>query len=350
VLADERGGTVVWALSDNQGTVRDVVDGNGTILNHVVYDSFGKVVSQSNASVEFRYGYTGRDRDTETGLDYYRARYYDSANGRFISEDPIGFAAGDANLTRYVGNSPTNWIDPSGLTPIPVSTSSPSKGRVESYPSRISEPVDNSTLYPSLNRGRLQTGPGYVESFPARQGTPGEFSPNYAVKNKPTTSFSNIQIRTSGSKFEFPPNTTFPGTGTCSIGGQLPPRTRFDDLPQYVFSAGGIGPVLKGRAGVQRAENDLRSQGNTIVENEVTVEAPDGTRTRIDIVIRTPNGDIEFVEVKNGTTADLTTNQRRAFPQIQTQGGTPVGPRAANVPEFTPGQQIGPTRVRVIRY
>ncbi len=115
VLADERGGTVVWALSDHQGTVRDIVAGNGTILNHVVYDSFGKVQSQSDATVAFRYGYTGREKDSETGLDYYRARYYDASNGRFISEDPIGFSAGDNNLYRYVGNSPVNAIDPSGL-------------------------------------------------------------------------------------------------------------------------------------------------------------------------------------------------------------------------------------------
>jgi RHS repeat-associated protein len=114
VLADERGGAVVWALADNQGTIRDLVDGNGTILNHITYDSFGKIVSQSNASVEFRYGYTGREQDAETGLDYYRARYYDAVNGRFISEDPIGFNAGDGNLYRYVGNSPTNFVDPSG--------------------------------------------------------------------------------------------------------------------------------------------------------------------------------------------------------------------------------------------
>ena len=52
--------------------------------------------------------------DAETGLYYYRARYYDPAIGRFISADPIGFAGGDANLYRYVGNSPVNWTDPSG--------------------------------------------------------------------------------------------------------------------------------------------------------------------------------------------------------------------------------------------
>jgi RHS repeat-associated protein len=113
VLADETG-VSNWMLGDNQGSIRDVVDGNGSLVNHVVYDSFGKVQSQSNAGYDLRFGYTGREQDGETGLDYYRARYYDASNGRFISEDPLGFGAGDGNLTRYVGNSPVNAIDPSG--------------------------------------------------------------------------------------------------------------------------------------------------------------------------------------------------------------------------------------------
>jgi RHS repeat-associated protein len=113
VLADETGTSMVWALADRQGTVKDLIDNGGNIIEHLTYDSFGKL---SNAStIGFRYGYTGREQDSETGLDYYRARYYDSANGRFISEDPIGFAAGDTNIYRYVGNSPTNGTDPSGL-------------------------------------------------------------------------------------------------------------------------------------------------------------------------------------------------------------------------------------------
>ena len=43
-----------------------------------------------------------------------RARYYSPTFGRFISEDPIGFAGDDSNLYRYVWNSPTDFIDPSG--------------------------------------------------------------------------------------------------------------------------------------------------------------------------------------------------------------------------------------------
>lgn len=47
---------------------------------------------------------------------YYRARYYDPNAGRFLSEDPIGFAGG-SNFYSYVGGSPTNLTDPSGLDP-----------------------------------------------------------------------------------------------------------------------------------------------------------------------------------------------------------------------------------------
>ena len=53
--------------------------------------------------------------DPASGLQNNLNRWYDPEVGRWISEDPIGFAAGDANLYRYVGNSPTNYTDPDGL-------------------------------------------------------------------------------------------------------------------------------------------------------------------------------------------------------------------------------------------
>jgi RHS repeat-associated protein len=108
-------GTVLWPLTDHLGTVRDVINSQGQVRNHLAYDAFGKVVSETNAAVDFLFGYTGRERDEETGLHYYRARYYDPAVGRFVSEDPIGFEAGDANLYRYVGNEATGKTDPSGM-------------------------------------------------------------------------------------------------------------------------------------------------------------------------------------------------------------------------------------------
>src|SRR5206468_103565 len=58
--------------------------------------------------------YTGRNYDSETGLRYYRARYYSSDLGRFLSEDPTRFD-GAINFYIYVGNNPIDHVDPSGL-------------------------------------------------------------------------------------------------------------------------------------------------------------------------------------------------------------------------------------------
>jgi RHS repeat-associated protein len=58
--------------------------------------------------------FTGREWDPETGLYYYRARYYDPKVGRFLSKDPVGFAAGP-NYYTYVLDNPVNRVDPSGM-------------------------------------------------------------------------------------------------------------------------------------------------------------------------------------------------------------------------------------------
>jgi RHS repeat-associated protein len=108
-----------WYLTDHLGTVRDIVDDTGAHVNTITYDSFGNIVGQTNAAAGDRFTYTGREYDAELDLYYYRARYYDPQLGRFVSQDPLSFAAGDANLYRYVGNSPTIYTDPSGLMPGP---------------------------------------------------------------------------------------------------------------------------------------------------------------------------------------------------------------------------------------
>ncbi len=59
--------------------------------------------------------FAGMQYDATTGLYYDHARYYDAVIGRFMSQDPKGFAAGDTNLYRYVGNDPTGLNDPSGM-------------------------------------------------------------------------------------------------------------------------------------------------------------------------------------------------------------------------------------------
>jgi hypothetical protein len=71
VLAQESVTRTVWALSDHQGTVRDLVDNLGTKVNHISYDSFGYITAQTNPTAYFRFGYTGQEFDRETGNYYY---------------------------------------------------------------------------------------------------------------------------------------------------------------------------------------------------------------------------------------------------------------------------------------
>jgi RHS repeat-associated protein len=104
---------VLWPLVDNLGTVRDLAKQDGTIAVHYTYDAYGNVTSGDTSKT--RYLFTAREFDTDIDLQYNRARWYDPEVGRWISKDPIGFAAGDVNQYRYVGNGPTNATDPSGL-------------------------------------------------------------------------------------------------------------------------------------------------------------------------------------------------------------------------------------------
>jgi RHS repeat-associated protein len=90
------------------------VDSSGTVQDHRIYDSFGNITAQTNAAIDFLFAYTGQQLDRASGLYYDQARFYDDALGRFLTQDPTEFMAGDPNLYRYVSNNPTNLTDPNG--------------------------------------------------------------------------------------------------------------------------------------------------------------------------------------------------------------------------------------------
>src|SRR5262249_280120 len=108
------GGAAAWYLPDRLGSIRDLTDATGAIQDHLNYDSFGNVLSESSPAFGDRYRFTGREFDSATGLQYNRARYYDPSIGRWTSQDPVGFDGNDVNLYRYVGNRPTTATDPTG--------------------------------------------------------------------------------------------------------------------------------------------------------------------------------------------------------------------------------------------
>src|SRR6185437_10933981 len=91
---------------------RDCTMSESRTRTKYTYDSFGKLTA-TNGSLTNPFRYTGREFDSETGLYYYRARYYDPTTGRFLSEDPIEFKGG-INFYTYVGNNAPNLTDPEG--------------------------------------------------------------------------------------------------------------------------------------------------------------------------------------------------------------------------------------------
>jgi len=103
--------------SDHLGTVRFLTNSIGSIHNSYEYGSYGRPkFTIENTPQPFRF--TGREWDSSTELYYYRARYYDSDTGRFLQEDPLGFAGKDFNTYRYVGSNPLRYKDPFGFSAI----------------------------------------------------------------------------------------------------------------------------------------------------------------------------------------------------------------------------------------
>jgi RHS repeat-associated protein len=110
--------------SDAIGSVRLVTDANGQVVERYDYLPFGEPWTASPTGTETR-RFGGKERDTETGLDYFGARYYASGNGRFTIVDPVmnqeNALLNPQRWNRYVYalNNPFGNIDPNGREPVP---------------------------------------------------------------------------------------------------------------------------------------------------------------------------------------------------------------------------------------
>jgi RHS repeat-associated protein len=100
-------------IMDALGSTIALVDGSGNLVTQYAYDPFSNT-TLSGATNANAFQYTGRENEGN-GLYFYRARYYSPQLGRFINQDPMGFAGSGPNLYAYTGNSPTNFSDPFGL-------------------------------------------------------------------------------------------------------------------------------------------------------------------------------------------------------------------------------------------
>ncbi|HEU4328718.1 MAG TPA: SpvB/TcaC N-terminal domain-containing protein [Roseiflexaceae bacterium] len=112
---DDAGPAVQFHLADHLGSSSVVVDDGGAWVNREEYSPYGETLFGSFARK--RYRFAGKERDAESGLYAFGARFYAPWLGRWISADPAGMVDGP-NLYRYTRNNPLNHIDPTGTSSI----------------------------------------------------------------------------------------------------------------------------------------------------------------------------------------------------------------------------------------
>jgi RHS repeat-associated protein len=103
-------GVAKYYLADHLGSVVQETSSAEQVISNRQYDPYGALLVGDGAS---GYAFTGREWDSEVSLYFFRARYYDPHQARFLSTDPLGLRFD--NLYTYVSNAPLRWIDPFGL-------------------------------------------------------------------------------------------------------------------------------------------------------------------------------------------------------------------------------------------
>lgn len=282
--------SVHYYLSDHLNSTSMVISSAGAIEEESDYTPFGTqnpIIATGN-----HYKFTGKERDTESQLDYFGARYYSSALGRFISadwsdeSDPLPYAdlsnPQTLNLYSYVTNNPETFTDEDGHKMDCTSETTYGPGHI---------PIGNITtcvvtLDPDPSIPILwQPGINYGH---------GNLSGGCPLGTCHT--FNGL----------FPPlRRDFPGFAVFLMGlgtmGSLPGSS----------PRGGAAPVLQGAAGVQRAIEEIEAEGGTVIGTNVTIRTGQGKGKIIaDILYRDADGNLTIGESKNGPSADYNGNQR----------------------------------------
>ncbi len=113
---------------DHLGSITMITDGNGNVLaggerggkSHITYKPYGEILRTDSYGPDItKFKYTGQEEDRESGLYYYKSRYYDSSLGRFISNDSMVFPEKEQGMNRqmYVEGNPVKYNDYTGNRP-----------------------------------------------------------------------------------------------------------------------------------------------------------------------------------------------------------------------------------------
>jgi RHS repeat-associated protein len=223
------GGTSAWYLTDKLDSVRDVLNSSGSAIDHVVYDSFGSITTETSASNGDRFKFAGMEFDATTRQYFDRARWYGQAVAKFLSMDPLGFAARDADMFRYVGNSPPNSVDPTGTLAQPPGTQLP-------------DPVDQApmTLKSTMT---IEAGPVNDPSALVPPGAPWPYDPTRQFFDGST--HSPVMFVPPYAPWRYDPNRQYFPDAAVLPQRLVFPRTPFTSSPLGLSNGGYIPPGFK---------------------------------------------------------------------------------------------------------
>ena len=111
LIAIEKNENWYYVATDQLGTPKVITDASGQTIKSLEYDSYGKLISDSNPDFYLPQGFAGGIEDKDSGLVRFGMRDYDTTSGRWTARDPIFFEGGQGNLFVYVGNDPVNYVD-----------------------------------------------------------------------------------------------------------------------------------------------------------------------------------------------------------------------------------------------
>ena len=100
---------------DHLGSSSWITDGSGNVNQYLAYMPFGESFIDQRSGNDIRFKFTGKERDSETGFDYFGARYYASGLSIWLSVDPLTDQYPSTSPYMYVLGKPTALIDPNGM-------------------------------------------------------------------------------------------------------------------------------------------------------------------------------------------------------------------------------------------
>jgi RHS repeat-associated protein len=287
---------VFYYFFDRLKTVSVVTDSQGNIKSESDFYPWGGELQFVNNDLN-HYKFTGKERDIETGLDYFGARYYSNGLGRFISSDwsatpvPVPYAdfhdPQSLNLYGFVGGNPASKADPDG--------------HADDNKSFFREVLD---ALNSFGQALHQAHMGGAAAFPR------------------------------------------PQPCTCPTQQKQDNKQNNNNSLQQNTKADQVKANAKQGREFEKGVAEATKKTDAAAVEQVTIKTESGVKTRVDVVSKDASGQVKLQEAKSSSTAPLTPNQAAAHPEIEQTGGTVIG---QGKPGYPGGTQIPPTKVEVVR-